>query len=422
MPPSPAVPLDIASFQGKKGLEWTRALAVEFWAPCLAGFEDVERDPDHPEQIGWFIDNGPVSDEQLYKLGGVALELVRRYVVSEVVHAGLYNDQKRRFDMRVIMASGYYDRPFEKARLLQFKSGSRVSLPPDWERLQPLGGSKGGWEFPPESDDTDTNECEADLLRAYDEALSDEKWEEIQKTAAEQATAYGEFARETYLENIAQLPQEHGVEMLDPGVAEVTANALAKEIATPLVLGGPLISKISERWATADFRGRQVMEEATIYQRIALIDAKMVTLMTERETLLEERVRRQELLAEEKKRRRLLEEGYKINMSIRRDSAALEAEVEKSKRESVYVHPSPARQTTVDALRKKGAAVQRSLETRRIQQALSPVGSGVAPDAPNSPEHDASLVPYEEVPTSPVGDHPEHGEGDGEGTSGGFQS
>ena len=89
MPPSPAVPLDIASFQGKKGLEWTRALAVEFWAPCLAGFEDVERDPDHPEQIGWFIDNGPADDEEFYKLGGVALDLVRRYVVSEVVHAGL---------------------------------------------------------------------------------------------------------------------------------------------------------------------------------------------------------------------------------------------------------------------------------------------------------------------------------------------
>ena len=76
----------------------------------------------------------------------------------------------------------------------------------------------------------------------------------------------------------------------------------------------------------------------------------------------------------------------------------------------------------MDALRKKGAAVQRSLETPRIQRALSPVDSGVAPDAPNSPEHDAFLVPFEEVPTSPVGDQPEHGEGGhGEGTSGGPQ-
>ena len=41
------------------------------------------------------------------------------------------------------------------------------------------------------------------LLRAYDEALINEKWEEIQKTAAEQATAYGELAKETVLENLA---------------------------------------------------------------------------------------------------------------------------------------------------------------------------------------------------------------------------
>ena len=78
----------------------------------------------------------------------------------------------------------------------------------------------------------------------------------------------------------------------------------------------------------------------------------------------------------------------------------------------------------MDALRKKGAAVQRSLETRRIQRALSPFGSGVAPDAPNLTEPDAFL-PFEELPTSPVGDQPEHGEGgdgvggDGEGGDGG---
>ena len=94
--------------------------------------------------------------------------------MSEVIPAGLYNDQKRRFDMRVIMVSGYYDRLFMKARLLQFSGGSRVSLPPGLERLQLLGGSEGGWEFQPESVDGGANECEADLLQDYDEFLTDE--------------------------------------------------------------------------------------------------------------------------------------------------------------------------------------------------------------------------------------------------------
>ena len=81
----------------------------------------------------------------------------------------------------------------------------------------------------------------------------------------------------------------------------MTADAVATELAAPLILDPALSSKIPERWASANLRGRQLMEEAAVFQRIAVIDAKMVALMTERETLLEERDIRQELLAEEKK-------------------------------------------------------------------------------------------------------------------------
>ena len=71
-----------------------------------------------------------------------------------------------------------------------------------------------------------------------------------------------------------------------------------------------------------------------------MIDAKMVALMTETETLLEERDIRQELLAEEKKRRLLLKEGYTFNMSIQRETAALEAEVEsRSGNRCMFIHP-----------------------------------------------------------------------------------
>ena len=127
-----------------------------------------------------------------------------------------------------------------------------------------------------------------------------------------------------------------------------------------------------------------------------MIDAKMVALMTERETLMEEQVNRQELLAEEKKRRKFLEEGYQFNASIWRESAALDAEVERSRRESAYIHQAPMRMSMMDAARKKAAALQRSLDTQHHNQALSPIHGDRAwlpaaaeHDAPNSPESDA---------------------------------
>ena len=118
-------------------------------------------------------------------------------MVSEVVHTGLYNETRRRYDMRVVMASGYQDKPFKNAWLVQFKEGSRVALPPDWEYLEFPSES----EADPESDDR--TECEADLLKAYDEALTDERLSEVDTTATEQAMVYGEIAKEAYLEKVS---------------------------------------------------------------------------------------------------------------------------------------------------------------------------------------------------------------------------
>ena len=59
MPPAPTEPSGIAVFQGKKGFVWCRAVAIELWARCLAVPEDVQRDPEYPDQIDWLIDNGP---------------------------------------------------------------------------------------------------------------------------------------------------------------------------------------------------------------------------------------------------------------------------------------------------------------------------------------------------------------------------
>ena len=46
------------------------------------GVRGRSEDPEYPGQIGWFTDNGPVSHEESYDLGGVILELVRRHMAS----------------------------------------------------------------------------------------------------------------------------------------------------------------------------------------------------------------------------------------------------------------------------------------------------------------------------------------------------
>lgn len=94
--------------------------------------------------------------------------------------------------------------------------------------------------------------------------------------------------------------------------------------------------------------------------------------------------------------------------------------MERSRRESAYIHQAPMRTSMMDAARKKAAVLQHSLDTQHHNRALSPIHSNRARlpaaaeyDAPNSPKSDAQAFlvsmaeeTYKEVPTSPVGKQP----------------
>ena len=184
--------------------------------------------------------------------------------------------------------------------------------------------------------------------------------QKISELAGEMSQALGQFAVEAYYDEIENVDNVDIVGVLGSDYLEETANAVSAAVQPPVICGPELKSRIAEQWTAYNAYGRQVMEEATIFERIAAIDAQVVALMTERAVLASDREKRKELLREEELRQKKLREAYGINQQIAAETADIQSQIEKSRASSFSIsgstrqHPTLApRLSMIEELRQK---------------------------------------------------------------------
>ena len=100
MPVEPQKGQDLLQFEKWDGLRWNRTKAIEFWSICLPAFETSEAPEKH---VGWFEARAGMEDVALQELGGIALELIRKFAVFEMRSPGGYSLEAHMNALRSVM-------------------------------------------------------------------------------------------------------------------------------------------------------------------------------------------------------------------------------------------------------------------------------------------------------------------------------
>lgn len=384
------------------------------------------QDSDVQGHIGWITkeNNG---DYWMEVLRGVALELIRRYVLSVVVHPGDYSEEKKLHDLRVVMGHAFETVGLASVPTLNIRG--RAEPVPDWKKLEPQckrtvpvsegndnAGTGGEEETEEDEGEEETEEDDAEILMAYENALPEEELREVTAMGEEKAKAFGELAAETYYDEINKIDKTDVAGILGPEYIEASAKAIGLAVVTPLICGPEFTSRIAEQWAASNVWTRQLMEEATIYERIAAIDAQAVALMTERDMLIATRTKKMELLQEEELRRQKLREAYGINQQIIAETDEIQSKIDKTRRDSrlsLSGHPrTPALSVMEELRQQRSKLAARGLPS--LPSALQPTASArTAASKISDPESSESVPqpPQQERPRSQRGPpEPEAGE------------
>ena len=332
-------------FRNLDGLTFELYECVDFWMPVVSMLpHSCSQDSNVQGRIGW-IEKENNGDYWMEVLRGVALELIRRYVLSVVVHPGDYSEEKKLHDLRVVMGHAFETVGLASVPALNIRG--RVEPVPDWKKLVPQGkptvpvpegsdnaGTGGEEATEPEEEEEEEEEDDAEILMAYEDALPEEELRKVTAMGEEKAKAFGELAAETYYDEINKIDKTDVAGILGPEYIEASAKAVGLAVVTPLICGPEFTSRIAEQWAASNVWTRQLMEEAAIYERIAAIDAQAVALMTERDMLIAARTKKMELLQEEELRRQKLREAYGVNQQVIAETDEIQSKIDKTRRDS----------------------------------------------------------------------------------------
>ena len=249
---------DILKFRDHDGLTFGVYECVDFWMPVVSMVPHLQNS-DAPGRVGW-IKKEAHGDYWMGVLRGIALELIRQYVLSVVVHPGQYSEEKRLHDLRVVMG-----REFEFVGLANVPVLDTRGPVPDWMKLTPLGEpavpvcDDAGMDDRREDEEQygaretdEARETEARMLAAYEKALPEEQLQEIAAQAREKSKAFGEYAVEAYYDEISKIDDVDIIGILGTDYVQASAEALAAATETPVICGPAFTSQISEQWAASN--------------------------------------------------------------------------------------------------------------------------------------------------------------------------